>query len=96
MKKETPPIGKQGRRSYDDEFKASTLRLIAGGRSVADVARSLGINENLVYKWKSAAEANEATSGSDEEKESMRRYIKQLEMEREILKKALSIFSRTT
>lgn len=94
MKKDTASIGKQGRRSYDDEFKASTLRLIAGGRSVADVARSLGINENLVYKWKSAAESNRAASNADEELEGMRRYIRQLEMEREILKKALSIFSR--
>jgi transposase len=84
------------RRKYDEEFKASTLRLVSSGRSVADVARSLGVNENLIHKWKSAAESK-GNSGSvgDEEKENMRRYIKQLETERDILKKALSIFSRT-
>ena len=69
--------------------------MIAGGRSAADVARSLGIHEALLYKWKSAAGALHAPSGTDGEMEGMRRYIKQLEMERDILKKALSIFSRT-
>lgn len=84
------------RRKYDEEFKASTLRLVSSGRSVADVARSLGINENLIHKWKTAAVSKGCSgSGEDDEKETMRRYIKQLEIERDILKKALSIFSRT-
>ena len=96
MKKQNHPIEKQTRRVYDEEFKASTLRLVSGGRTAADVARSLGISENLVYKWKTAAESAGTSAAVDDEKESMRRYIRQLEMEREILKKALSIFSRTT
>jgi len=84
------------RRQYDADFKASTLRLISEGRSVSDVARSLGINENLIRKWKSAAgQTLPAQVTIDDEKASMLRYIKQLEAEREILKKALSIFSRT-
>ena len=95
MKKKTTLFDKPSRRKYDEEFKRSALQMIAGGRSAADVARSLGIHEALLYKWKSATGASPVSSGSDGEVEGMRRYIKQLEMEREILKKALSIFSRT-
>lgn len=84
------------RRHYDEDFIASTLRLIESGRSVSDVARSLGINENIVYRWRSKRAGNSETGATrDEEKEAMRRYISQLETERDILKKALAIFSRT-
>lgn len=86
---------KQPRRQYDAEFKASAIQMIQNGRSVADVSRALGVNENLLHKWKSTV--LQSTVSSDQtEIERLQRYVKQLEMEREILKKALSIFSRTT
>ena len=95
MKKKTTLFDKPSRRKYDEEFKRSAVQMIAGGRSAADVARSLGVHEALLYKWKSAAGTSPISSETEGEMEGMRRYIKQLEMEREILKKALSIFSRT-
>lgn len=95
MKKKVTLLDRPTRRKYDEEFKRSALQMIASGRSAADVARSLGIHEALLYKWKSAAKTAPIPPGAEGEIEGMRRYIKQLEMEREILKKALSIFSRT-
>ncbi len=95
MKKKELSTDKQGRRRYDAEFKASALRMITQGRSVADVSRSLGVHESLLHKWKSAGSEGPVKSDSVEV-DKLLRYIKQLEMEREILKKALSIFSRTT
>ena len=42
-----------GRRKYDKEFKAEAVRMITeGGRTVADVARSLGIHENQLHRWR--------------------------------------------
>jgi transposase len=42
-----------GRRKYDKQFKDEAVRLVTeGGRQVADVARSLGIHENLLHTWK--------------------------------------------
>ena len=41
------------RRKYDREFKVEAVKLVTGGgRSVTEVARNLGIHENLLYKWK--------------------------------------------
>ena len=40
-------------RTYDRQFKEEAVRLVTeGGRSVTEVARSLGIHENLLHTWK--------------------------------------------
>ena len=44
---------KQPRRKYDEGCKTEALQMVTAGRSAADVARSLGIGENLLYKWRS-------------------------------------------
>lgn len=95
MKRKELLPDKQSRRRYDAEFKASALRMIDQGRSVADVSRALGVHEGLLHKWKSAANSSPVVTENVRVDELLR-YIKQLETEREILKKALSIFSRTT
>jgi transposase len=95
MKKQEVPLKKVQRRQYDADFKASAIRMIQQGRSVADVSRALGVHESLLHKWKSATQGN-AVNPDSPRVEELLRYIKQLELEREILKKALSIFSRTT
>lgn len=95
MKRKEPVPEKRTRRQYDEEFKASAVQMLLNGRSVSDVSRSLGVNENLLRKWKSRV-PEKAVSLDQQEFERLQRYVKQLEMERDILKKALSIFSRTT
>ncbi len=80
------------KRKYDDEFKRSALKMIDNGQTVRSVAESLGVGENLLHKWKSARRSG----ASDLEKEviELRAAKRQHELERDILKKALSIFSR--
>jgi len=95
MKRKEVLMDKQPRRQYDAEFKASAVRMIQQGRSIADVSRSLGVHVSLLRKWKMTMDVNPEKADAPEV-EKLLRYIKQLEMEREILKKALSIFSRTT
>lgn len=95
MKRKEPLTEKRTRRQYDEEFKSSAVQMLMNGRSVAEVSRSLGVNENLLRKWKSR-DAVKAVSVDQQEVERLQRYVKQLEMERDILKKALSIFSRTS
>jgi transposase len=79
------------RRKYDEQFKLDALRMIENGQSVRSVAQSLGVGENLLHKWKSTRQAN--ASGMERENIELRAKIRQLELERDILKKALSIFS---
>ena len=84
-------IGK-GRRKYDEEFKRDALKMIDNGQTVRSVAESLGVGENLLHKWKRTNRAG----ASDLERENLelRAKNRQLELERDILKKALGIFSR--
>ncbi len=82
----------QPRRKYDDEFKRQALRMIANGQAARSVAQSLGISENLLHKWKQSARGN--LSPDEREVAELRARLRQVEQERDILKKALSIFSR--
>jgi transposase len=86
--------GQLARRKYDDEFKRQALAMVRNGQSVRSVAEALGISENLIHQWKRAARANQ--SAAELEVEQLRRQLKQVEMERDILKKALAVFSRQT
>ena len=80
------------RRKYDDAFKQQALQLIRLGQSVPTVAQSLGIGEGVLYKWKQA----QRPAVQEQELGHLRAELKQGETERDILKKALSIFSRQT
>ena len=88
----------QPRRRHDAEFKASALKLIEDGRSVKDVAEGLGIKTSLLYSWRSQAKKKQTKGGFDEniELKLLRKRLKEVEQERDILKKALGIFSRKT
>ncbi len=96
---ESKPV-KTRRRKYDVEFKKEVIRMIESGRSVPDVAQSLGIGTNVIYHWIKRAKKKSVTADSkadlafDDEKAAMQNRIRELEMERDILKKALGIFSR--
>ena len=84
-------------RKYDDEFKRDALRKVFNGQSVRSVAEELGVNESLIHKWKRAAltKGDGSRSGTElAETEVMKKRIRELEMEVEILKKATLIFGR--
>ena len=84
-------------RRYDEDFKKNALSLLGNGRSVSSVASSLGISEKLLYDWRNKAQAAEGTTGNlKEENKELRKKLKEVERERDILKKALSIFSRSS
>jgi transposase len=91
---------KTSRRKYDAEFKKEVIKMIESGRLVPEVAQSLGIGNNLIYYWvkrskkKGAMPQTQPDDTFDEDKAALHKRIKELEMERDILKKALGIFSR--
>ena len=80
------------KRKYDVAFKNNALKMIDNGQSVRSVAQTLGIGENLLHKWKAVRQ--QQAPALELENIELRAKLKQLEMERDILKKALSIFSR--
>ncbi len=90
------------RRKYDSSFREEVLQMILNGRPVSEVARSLGIGKNIIYRWKSLSNKQPATVGKEnspvrsEDQQALLKRIRELETERDILKKALGIFSPQT
>ena len=92
------PKSKQTRRSHSDEFKREAVKLVSDQQvSIAEAARNLGINPNLLRKWKQVIEAeNQDTSLTEDERLELARLRaenRQLRMERDILKKATAFFA---
>ena len=93
---------KKCRRHYDREFKIESVRLAAERGNVSAVARNLGIEANMLYRWQKelAEDSEHAFPGigrlkePDEEIRQLNRENKRLKEERDILKKALAIFSK--
>ena len=94
--------GESGRKKrYDRDFKISTVKMVTeGGHTAAEVARSLGIHPNRLYNWikKFSDHGDKAFPGKGHLSElaALRRQLREVEMERDILKKAVGIFSKPT
>lgn len=85
-------VKKAKHRKFDAQFKQEALKLVNNGQSVSSVAQSLGISEALLYQWRKRNQSS--TPANNEEVEVLRKQVKQLETERDILKKALAILGR--
>jgi len=75
------------RRKFAEDFKQSALKMIEHGQSVRSVAQARGVSENLLHKWKQVRHANR--SGLKAENAELRARLRQVEVERDILNKAL-------
>lgn len=87
------------RRAYSLEFKLEAVRLLRQkGVSVAQVARDLGVSENVLHSWKRKFEEDPSfgtrPSAEQEEIRRLRKELKRVEQEREILKKAAAYFAK--
>jgi transposase len=90
------------RRQYTEAFKREAVRLVTdSGYGVSEAARNLGINTTMLGRWKRQAEqhnsgvhrGNGHVSAEHEELVRLRKEVKRLRMEREILKKTVSFFA---
>ncbi len=79
-------------RKYDDEFKRQAVRKILAGQAVAAVSRELGVAEGVLHNWKKAK--LEKSSDAEQEVLELKKRLKEVEQENEILKKAALIFGR--
>lgn len=95
-------MSRRKRRAFTPAFKAEAVRLTqVGERSVAQVAKDLDLTETALREWVKRAEADAGkgpagalTTGERDELVRLRRDVKRLEMEREILKKAAAFFAK--
>ena len=91
------------RRNYTQEFKEQAVKLtFTSHKSVQHIANDLGINANMLRRWRRQYQASGdglvAFPGPgharDEELLNLRKALKQTEMERDILKKAVAFFAQ--
>ena len=94
---------KSKRKKHPEAFKIEAVRLLEarGERTIADVAASLGVAENMLHAWRrkygSAAEQVRKERGgetAEEELKRLRREVTQLRQERDVLKKSVAVFAR--
>jgi transposase len=94
--------GKKPRRSFTDEFKAGVVRLVLDeGKSRSQVARDMGLSLTSVGVWvqRALADRTKGKSGhlTTEEREELarlRKEVRELRMERDLLKKAAAFFAK--
>ena len=92
------------RRRFDREFKREAVKLAnRGNKTSTQVARDLGISANILSRWKRQLTDDPAFAfpgkghlkPAEEELRRMKKELRDVTEERDILKKALAIFSRT-
>ena len=85
------------RRTFSDDFKSEAVQMLLDGHSASSVSKNLGINNtNLLYRWKSEilARSGPAARVLDDQVAELREELQRTRRERDILKKALAIFSQ--
>lgn len=94
---------RKSRTRYGEEFKKDAVKLvIEGGRSAIDVAEGLGIHSNILYRWirqykedkENAFPGNGNLKPEDKELRELKKQLRDVTEERDILKKAVHIFSK--
>jgi len=89
------------RRSFTDEFKDGAVRLVLDeGKSITSVARDLDLNVSSLRSWVERARADRGqgrpgvlTTEERQELARLRKEVRTLRMERDILKKATALFA---
>ena len=96
---------KQPRKNYDKAFKIMAVDLYRSGKSFYEVSRDLDLEVGMIQRWNREYESFLGSSFpgkgkkilSEEQREilSLKKQLKDAELERDILKKAVSIFSKS-
>ena len=96
---------KRERRIYDSAFKVKAVQLSKERDNISELARELGIKATMLYKWRKEYEefgegsfpgkGNLKLTPEQEKIYELEKKLKDVELERDILKKAISIFSKS-
>jgi transposase len=89
-------------RRYDKEFKINAVNLYKNGKRASEISRDLGVPEGTFYYWveqygkegENSFRGSGTPKASNEEVVRLRKELETVKMERDILKKAVAIFSK--
>ena len=93
---------RQTRRRLSREFKLEAVRQLAAGTRLADVARALGVDAQVLRRWQDQVAVDPATAFpgngrapvEEAELQRLRREVTQLRAERDFLKKVAAFFAK--
>ena len=93
------------RKSYDKDFKLMLMKLLESGQKVSKLSEEYNVNAQTIYRWEKeyknknrpafTGNGNVALTPEQQEIARLKKELKDAQMERDILKKALGIFSKT-
>lgn len=72
---------------YSESFKEMIVDLANNGTKAKDLSSEYGISEATIYKWKKIIHKNAETGINEKQMQTLRKEIKQLKLENEILKR---------
>lgn len=81
-------------KKYNQETRELILQLNEQGQSVPSLAREYGISEATIFNWKKEYTPDEKTGKSQADIHQMEKKMHRLEQENDILKKAITIFTK--
>lgn len=89
----------KSRRRYSKEFQQDVINMLkTGNKNVPELSKELGIAEQVIYRWNKRQNGNtpqdEKLSDKEKELRELRSKLADVTEERDILKKAVSIFSK--
>ena len=97
----TESRARRTRRSFTEDYKAGAVRLVPDeGKTVAAAARDLGLTESSLRNWVEQARADRTkgrtglTTAEREELARLRKEVRELRMERDLLKKVSALFAK--
>ena len=95
---------KQSRKRYDSGFKRMVVELLKSGKSTKSISEDLGVSRDNICRWYREYESSQAgvfsgngkpkLSEAEQQIKALEKKLREVELENEILKKAVSIFSR--
>ncbi|CAA0147306.1 transposase DNA binding site ISRme3 [Tenacibaculum maritimum] len=87
---------------YDNDFKVMLVELLKSGRKAKSLSEEYGVNEGVIRRWKREYEAKSGDfskkrelSVEAQELKALKKELREVKLERDILKKAVSIFSKS-
>mgnify|MGYP000438526992 CR=1 FL=1 len=90
------------RRKFDNEFKTTVVELLQSGKSVGDLSEEYNVQGNTIRRWRREYDQKNGDlskkrepSASEVELSRLKKELRDIKMERDILKKAVSIFSKS-
>jgi len=90
------------KKQYENDFKVMVVELLESGRTARELSEEYGINSGIIRRWKREFKAKSGDFSKKRERsveelelKSLKKELRDVKMERDILKKAVSIFSKS-